>query len=831
MADGEAVQAARTGSRRALFSVLQRKLFCKIAAAVFLSIVVIEAIILAFSVQTFEREQLLKQERQALGVLQALLSRQNGDMPVLIKQLQEGALAKAGITGVAVAYPDGRVLLTLGEETRLDMNPPAAGAAESMDRMRTSPDRFHVKFTARELKAPYLAAAVIDVSAVPERVEAFIVNVIGLTIIIALFATVVTMTIFSRSVLAPMFRLRDRLEAARDRPADEAIYAIPVQRDDEIGDVFKAFTALGTRLASSLRALQAQRDSLQRQSSSLAGQVRERTAELEETVGALRREIAAREAVQQLPDSSPNPVLQVTPSGEVVYANPAAREMLSDWLLQEPLRVPHSFCNAIDRAIAEKETRDIELIFNEMVLNGSVAPDRNGETARLYLQDVTEALEAQERVDHMSSHDMLTGLPNRTLLLDRLNQAVRQSRRSESKLAVLVIGVEGARTLATARGRDASDRLIQEIARRIEDFSHDYQSAGRTGPEHFGLIVTRYEGPGEIAGVANSLHHALCQPVTSFGDPIDPAVSIGISLFPDDGSTGEALIRDAEIAEAKESETHIAGYRFFEAAMTEVVERQHRIELALRRALKEKDGLFLAYQPKYNLARDRLTGMEVLVRWIDPELGFVSPAEFIPIAERTGLIGSLGDWILHRACSQTADWRKSGLGDLKVAVNLSALQFRDPDLVTKVQSILAESGLDPAALELELTETVVMDDAEATETTLRALRDLGLSLAIDDFGTGYSSLAYLKAFPVQRIKIDKAFIDEINDRGEGGQIAQAVLSLSHSLGMEVTAEGVEHAAQVVALRRNRCDEIQGYLYAKPLKAAEFAAFVEERKRL
>jgi len=835
MAEDSIANGARgigDGAKRiALVSVLRRKLFVKIAAAVFLSVVVIEAIILAFSVRNFEREQLAKAESQALGVLQALLSEEGDAMTPVIKRLEEGALVKAGITGLEVAHPNGERLIRVGDPTGIELAAEMYADPTADQGVRLAPDRYAVRFSAAELRHPFQAAVVIDVSSVPDRVNAFIRNVAILTVIIALFATLVTMTIFSRAVLAPMFRLRDSLEAAKDRPGDEQVYKVPLDRDDEIGDVYKAFAALGGRLASSLKALRAQRDSLERQRTTLAREVRERTGELERTVSQLRRESSARENAQSIPDLSPNPVLQVTGDGEVLYANPAARTTLADWLLRDPLRVPSTFCKAIRDSIEKRTSRDVELIFNDMVLNGSVAPGPDGTSARLYLQDVTQTLEAQEQVAHLTSHDILTGLPNRALFLDRANQAVRQARRSDSFLAMVLIGVEGARALATARGREAADQLIQEIGQRIERFSHEYQSAGRTGPEHFGLIVTRFQSVGEIAGFANALHQGLCEPVASLGDPIDPAVSIGISLFPDDATTAENLIRDAEVAEAKESESHLVGVRFFEAAMTEAVERQHRIELALRRALEGKDGLFLAYQPKYHLLENRLTGMEVLVRWIDPELGFVSPAEFIPIAERSGLISRLGDWILHEACAQTAAWRNKGLGEIKVAVNLSAKQFGDPDLVTKIQASVAECGLPPGGLELELTETVVMDDAAETEAKLRALRDLGLSLAIDDFGTGYSSLAYLKAFPVQRIKIDKAFIDEIDAEGEGGEIAKAVLSLSHSLGMAVTAEGVELAGQVDALRRIGCDEIQGYYYAKPLKADAFETFVRERRRI
>ena len=327
--------------------------------------------------------------------------------------------------------------------------------------------------------------------------------------------------------------------------------------------------------------------------------------------------------------------------------------------------------------------------------------------------------------------------------------------------------------------------------------------------------------------MAQKLLRTVCAEFPVGDHAIPCAGSIGISVYPDDTTNADGMLRNAEMALRHGRSDGAGGYHFYVQEMNEETQRRRAVEEALRQAI-EREEFFLVYQPKLSLRHGTIGGMESLIRWQHPEHGFMSPAEFIPAAERTGLIVAIGEWCLREACRQTKVWMDNGLPKLKVAVNLSAVQFRDSDLADTVRRVLDETGLPPECLELEITETVAMTDAGNTIEILNSIADIGVSLSIDDFGTGYSSLSYLKRYPVQRVKIDKAFVDDIieedDDLERVGAIARAVTTMGHSFGMQITAEGVETEEQLRFLQGLDCDEIQGYFFARPLPAAEFEPF-------
>jgi len=430
---------------------------------------------------------------------------------------------------------------------------------------------------------------------------------------------------------------------------------------------------------------------------------------------------------------------------------------------------------------------------------------------------------ASQALEKLVYTDTLTGLSNRDLFFDRLGQTVRQVKRTGVKAAVHMIDIDGFSAINQAYGQQAGDRVLQTVAERLKVLLRDSDTVARLGADEFAVLQL----DADTVDTASILAQRICQtieaPVTWDGKPIDVFCSVGIAMADDSDHAADEIANHATLARQRAKEDKGATYRFYQESMDAQERERREIERDLKQAILD-GSLQVYYQPKLNLKTNRLAGMEALVRWIHPERGFVSPALFIPIAERSSLVVQLGEQVLRQAALQAKKWNAAGLGPLKVAVNVSAVQLKEISMVTLVRQVLLETGLDPACLELEITESAVMDNVEDMIAGLSDLRDLGVSLSIDDFGTGYSSLNYLKRFPVKRIKVDKAFVDEIETMESEGVIARAVITMGHSFGMEITAEGVETAAQLQFLKAHDCDEVQGYHYGKPMTTADFEAF-------
>ncbi|NVK19973.1 MAG: EAL domain-containing protein [Methylocystaceae bacterium] len=425
--------------------------------------------------------------------------------------------------------------------------------------------------------------------------------------------------------------------------------------------------------------------------------------------------------------------------------------------------------------------------------------------------------------------DTLTGLANRGLFMDRCHQLIRQIKRSEETSAVHLIDLDGFNGINQNYGQAVGDLVLQSVADRLGELVRDSDTLARLSADEFALIQLDVADSDEAAILAQRIMDHVSQPIKSGDDVIDLTCSIGITLLNIGDETPEDVLHHVTLAKRRAKQQSGSSYQFYVEELNRQAIERRAIERDLKQAIPNGE-LELYYQPKLDVERGTVSGMEALIRWNHPERGFVSPAQFIPIAERSSLIVSIGDWVLREATRQARRWQADGLGDLKVAVNVSAVQLKEICMVTLVRQVLLESGLSPHLLELEITESAVMDDVEHTISVLEELRDLGVSLSIDDFGTGYSSLNYIKRFPVKRIKIDKAFIDEIVDETSDGVIAKAVITMGHSMGMEITAEGVEDAFQQAFLSNHGVDEIQGYLFAKPLNAKEFEAFVSAQSK-
>jgi diguanylate cyclase (GGDEF)-like protein len=426
---------------------------------------------------------------------------------------------------------------------------------------------------------------------------------------------------------------------------------------------------------------------------------------------------------------------------------------------------------------------------------------------------------ALKEVSYLASHDPLTDLPNRTLFRDRLQRALAQSERRDDRVAVLCFDLDHFKDVNDTLGHGIGDVLLGQVTDRVSKLIRPSDTLARLGGDEFAVIQAELDQPDGVAVLAQRIIDALAEPFELSGHEVVIGASVGIALYPEDQTDPDHLLRNADLALYRAKAEGRGVYRFFEEDMNLRLQQRKSLEAALRRALAE-DQFELHYQPQVGLDGERVKGVEALIRWHHPERGVVSPGDFIPLAEETGIIIPITEWVLRRACLDTRDW-----GQLSVAVNLSPAVFKHQDLVGMIAGILEETGFDPRRLELEITETSLLQDADRALATLTALKELGVRVAMDDFGTGYSSLSYLQRFPFDKIKIDRSFVSKLTDDTDAVAIISAVINLGRNLGMSTTAEGVETSDQAVFLTGQGCEEVQGFYYARPMPAAEMATLV------
>ncbi|QGQ94662.1 bifunctional diguanylate cyclase/phosphodiesterase [Paenibacillus psychroresistens] len=430
-------------------------------------------------------------------------------------------------------------------------------------------------------------------------------------------------------------------------------------------------------------------------------------------------------------------------------------------------------------------------------------------------KDITEHKQAEETINHMAYHDALTDLPNRRLFIDKLTDGLLQTERAEHKLAVLFLDLDRFKYINDSLGHSFGDRLLKTVADRLKYCIGRSGTIARMGGDEFTILLSDIIDESSIILIARSIIEEINNPILIDGRECSVTASIGISIYPDDGNDAQTLMMNADTAMYRSKETSRNTYKFFNHHMSEQASKQLSVEQELRKAV-ERNELVLMYQPQVDLISDQITGVEALVRWQHPSRGLVPPLEFIPLAEETGMIVPIGEWVLRTACRQNVEWQMAGYTPMRVAVNLSAYQFKQSNIVQTVAEILRETGLNPKYLELEITESIAMQNAEQVIQTLEALKLLGIQISIDDFGTGYSSLSYLRNFPIDRLKIDKTFVDNITDSAGDAVIAESIIAMAKSLKLEVIAEGVETKEQYQFLKSSGCHEMQGYFFSKPL---------------
>nr|WP_241911877.1 EAL domain-containing protein [Telmatospirillum siberiense] len=433
--------------------------------------------------------------------------------------------------------------------------------------------------------------------------------------------------------------------------------------------------------------------------------------------------------------------------------------------------------------------------------------------------DVTQRKHDEERIRYQANYDSLTGLPNRSLFMDRLCQALHLAERAGQRVGLMYIDLDGFKLINDTLGHEVGDELLKEAAKRLLFCVRHGDTVARLGGDEFTIIMPNLGEIRYAPVIAQRMIEALEQPFHLENREAFISASIGITMFPDDAVDANTLLKNADAAMYRAKEQGKANYQFFTADINAEVSERMIIKNGLSKAL-EREEFTVYYQPKCDLATGRLTGVEALLRWRNMELGAVSPVKFIPVMEETGLIGTVGEWVLEMACQQYRIWRDAGHPHMRVAVNLSVRQLRQPNLARSVEEALRRAGIEASGIELEITESMIMRDTENAIDVLRTLSEMGIHLAMDDFGTGYSSLSYLKKFPVHTIKIDRSFINDIATDPDDQEIIRTIISMGHSLRRKVVAEGVETEEQRILLRKLRCDEMQGYLLSPPVPAAE-----------
>ncbi|WP_333872966.1 putative bifunctional diguanylate cyclase/phosphodiesterase [Methylobacter sp.] len=446
--------------------------------------------------------------------------------------------------------------------------------------------------------------------------------------------------------------------------------------------------------------------------------------------------------------------------------------------------------------------------------------------ATIEAQKLAEQVQmAKDQLDHLVHHDALTDLPNRILLNDRLAQAIALACREGEQLAVMFMDLDGFKYINDSLGHGIGDQLLLSVAQCMASCVRHSDTISRQGGDEFVLVLHSIERAEDAAFSAQKILEALALPHRIDQHDLHISVSIGISIYPDDGRDAETLIKNADTAMYYAKENGRNNYKFFEQNMNTLAVERQAIEANLRRAL-ERQEFVLYYQPKVNLHNGAIVGVEALIRWQHPELGLLLPKQFVLIAEDCGLILPIGRWVLREACLQARIWQQAGLPPITIAVNTSALEFRDKTFLENIRATLKDACLESRYLQLELTESVLMRDADTADSVLHELAELGVNLAIDDFGTGYSSLSYLRQFPIDTLKIDQSFVNQMISNPDDATIVSAVISMGKSLKKQVVAEGVETSEQSAFLQVQRCDEGQGYYFGRPMAAEAFAALLQ-----
>ncbi|RNC69845.1 MAG: EAL domain-containing protein [Desulfuromonadales bacterium] len=565
-------------------------------------------------------------------------------------------------------------------------------------------------------------------------------------------------------------------------------------------------------------------------------------------VSVIRQETdAVRDSEERLAnflDTANDLILSITPDGRFLYVNNAWQRTLG-YTANEAVTLSffdllhvdsREQCGVeIHRVLSGDNLSPLEAVFTakggrSIVVEGNLTcASEGGDPSVIWgiCRDITERKQAEEELYRLAHHDTLTGLPNRILFLDRLRQAKALANRYRHQVAVLFLDLDRFKIINDTLGHPVGDKLLQQVARRLAECVREVDTVARIGGDEFTIILVNIDNLDDVKRIGHKILKSLSAPMTIDSYELYVTTSIGISLYPGDGENLDTLVKKADIAMYHAKGEGRNNYQFYTPQMDENADKRLLLETSLRKALDNGEFL-IHYQPKVDIVSQTITAMEALLRWAHPTLGLVSPAEFIPLAEETGLIIPIGEWVLRAACRQNMAWQDQGLPPMRVAVNLSGYQFQQRDLLEMIREVLEETGMEAELLELEITESVIMQNPDFAVSVLNQLKDIGVHISIDDFGTGYSSLAHLKRFSVNTLKIDKSFVRDVEVNTADAAITTAIIAMGNSLNLKVIAEGVETEGQLSFLSDNNCDEVQGFLFSTPMPSQQVVSFIRER---
>jgi diguanylate cyclase (GGDEF)-like protein/PAS domain S-box-containing protein len=559
-----------------------------------------------------------------------------------------------------------------------------------------------------------------------------------------------------------------------------------------------------------------------------------------------RRVKQGQEALLGFINSAHDLIFCCNPAGVVLFSNQVCRDMLS---VGDDLKTEHLLFDLVVEESREELRQMFERICVDETASGHIeiqlfsagsasiyvemsltAHKRGGEATVVWgvCRDITERKIAQHELYKLAHHDILTGLPNRVLLEDRLQQAKALSHREQSCFALLFIDLDRFKIINDTLGHSIGDDLLRMVAGRLKRTLRETDTVARIGGDEFIILLTNVKDRSDVSVLSDKILKSMTLPFNLRDHELFVTTSLGICMYPDDEQDTDEMMKKADIAMYHAKSMGRNNAQFYSDDMDQNASRRFVISNSLRRGL-EQNEFRVFYQPKVDMSSDLIVSMEALVRWDHPELGLLSPVEFIQLAEENGLIMQLGEWVLRESCTQNMKWHTEGISNMRVAVNISGYQLQHTQLLSGIKKVLEETGMPPELLELEITESVIMQNPEFVVSVLSSFTELGIQISIDDFGTGYSSLAHLKRFSVNTLKIDKSFVRDVDFNSTDAAIATAIIAMGNSLKLNVIAEGVETQAQYDFLKENNCDQVQGFLFSRPLPAGEFTELLRNNK--
>ncbi len=585
-------------------------------------------------------------------------------------------------------------------------------------------------------------------------------------------------------------------------------------------------------------------DALRRGYEELELRVAERARELSQEISERRRAEADLRLTAQVMERLNEGVVSLDADFRVTWLNPAfskitgysAEELISKIppfmeTMNENVEMKSELFQALEDGKGwDGEFWDVAKDGRRYAAHISVSPMTSEDKKQVQqyaavLSDITKRKQDEERILYQANYDDITGLPNRVLFMDRLDQAIANTIRSSRKLGLMFIDLDGFKLVNDTLGHDVGDEMLRETGTRLEECVRSGDTVARLGGDEFTVIMPNLVDARHITIVAQRVLNALSTPFHLGGQDSFISGSIGVTVFPDDGDNTKTLLKNADSAMYSAKEQGKANYQFYTSALNEEVQERLAIKNGLIKAV-DRHEFDVFYQPKLNLQSGKIESVEALMRWNSPDLGQVSPVKFIPVLEESGMVVEVGEWVLRTACRQHLAWRDAGLKPIRVAVNLSARQLREPSFVNIVEDILKRTGVSPSSIEIEITESMLMSDSERAVVALSELHEAGIHISMDDFGTGYSSLSYLKKFPIDTIKIDRSFVSDITTSSDDAEIIRTIISMGKTLNRRIIAEGVETEEQLSMLRQYNCDEIQGFFLSRPLPANELTKFLK-----